>query len=136
MVSARFGTWPNSRIGIDLESGHRIALHCMSALASSENPPVIGSFYEVARLPWENQAIEENAMTKNFDLSDFSVEELTSLIDEATTLRDTRRSSRDRTLTDADGSKGQDVTDPDHGVIPTPTPRDVKDEGPAHGVPK
>ncbi|QND44494.1 hypothetical protein HB780_01485 (plasmid) [Rhizobium lusitanum] len=75
-------------------------------------------------------------MTENFDLSDFSVEELTSLIDEATTLRDTRRSSRDRKSTGADGSKAQDVHNPDHGVIPTPTPRDVKDEGPAHGVPK
>ncbi|QND46099.1 hypothetical protein HB780_10500 (plasmid) [Rhizobium lusitanum] len=75
-------------------------------------------------------------MTKNFDLSVFSVEELTSLINEATTLRDTRRSSHDRKLTGADGSKEQDVHDPDHGVIPTPTPRDVKDEGPAHGVRK
>jgi len=77
-------------------------------------------------------------MTKTFDLSDFSEEELTSLIDEATSrLRDNRRESRDRELpTGADGSKGQDVRDPEHGVIPTPTPHEVKDEGPPHGVPE
>jgi hypothetical protein len=74
-------------------------------------------------------------MAKDFDLSNFSDEELSSLIDEATSLRDARREDRDRTLS-ADGSKGQDVNDPDHGVIPTPTPRDVRDEGPAHGVPE
>ena len=76
-------------------------------------------------------------MTKTFDLSDFSEEELTSIIEEARNLRDVRRETRDRELPKGkDGSKGQDVTDPEHGVIPTPTPRDVKDEGPAHGVPK
>ena len=76
-------------------------------------------------------------MSRTFDLSDFSEEELTALIDEATRLRDARRESRDRELPmGTDGSKGQDVRDPDHGVIPTPTPRDVKEEGPAHGVPE
>ncbi|NTG48268.1 hypothetical protein G6M04_12820 [Agrobacterium rhizogenes] len=76
-------------------------------------------------------------MTKTFDLSDLSEEELTSLIEEAGSLRDARRKTRDRELsTGADGSKGQNVTDPQHGVIPTPTPREVKDDGPAHGVPK
>jgi len=74
-------------------------------------------------------------MSRTFDLSNFSDEELASFIEEATTLRDTRRESRDRELrTGADGSKGQDVRDPDHGAIPTPTPRDVKEEGPAHGA--
>lgn len=74
-------------------------------------------------------------MTKTFDLSDFSEDELTDLIDEATRLQQARRQSSDRELpTGAAGSKGQDVGGPDHGVIPTPTPRDVKDEGPAHGV--
>ncbi len=76
-------------------------------------------------------------MSKTFDLSDFSEEELTALIDEASRLRDALRESRDRELaTGADGSKGQDVRDPDHGAIPTPTPREVKEEGPAHGVPE
>lgn len=76
-------------------------------------------------------------MTKTFDLSNFSEEELTSLIDEAKSVRDARRETRKGELsTGPDGSKGQDVTDPEHGVIPTPTPRDVKEEGPAHGVPK
>ncbi|MDK4742680.1 hypothetical protein PH547_27705 [Rhizobium sp. CNPSo 3464] len=75
-------------------------------------------------------------MTKTFDLSELSEEELTALIEEATTLRDIRRESRDRELaTGADGSRGQDVKDPDHGAITTPTPRDVKEEGPAHGAP-
>jgi hypothetical protein len=76
-------------------------------------------------------------MTKTFDLSDFSEDELTALIEEATRLRHVRRESRDRELpTTADGSKGQDVTDPDHGAITAPTPREVKDKGPAHGVPE
>ncbi|MFS8057452.1 hypothetical protein QD357_32380 [Rhizobium sp. BR 317] len=75
-------------------------------------------------------------MSRTIDLSDFSDEELTSLIEEATTLRRTRRESRDRELASgADGSKGQDVRDPDHGAITTPTPRDVKEEGSAHGAP-
>lgn len=76
-------------------------------------------------------------MTKTFDLSTLSDEELSSLIDEATTLRDTRRASREgERPVGSDGSIGQDVKDPDHGVIPTPTPREVKDEGQVHGVPK
>ncbi|CAN7585534.1 hypothetical protein LJR255_004244 [Pararhizobium sp. LjRoot255] len=76
-------------------------------------------------------------MTKAYDLSDFSEEELTSLIDEATSrLRHIRRQSRDpERSTSVDGSKGQDVADPEHGVIPTPTPHEVKDEGSARGVP-
>ncbi|MEK1928565.1 MAG: hypothetical protein AAAC47_02040 [Pararhizobium sp.] len=74
-------------------------------------------------------------MTKTFDLSDFSEHELAALIDEATRLQQARHQSSNRELpTGADGSKGQDVGDPDHGVIPTPTPREVKDEGSAHGV--
>ncbi|TCU41265.1 hypothetical protein [Rhizobium azibense] len=76
-------------------------------------------------------------MTKTFELSNLSDEELTSLIDEATTLRDTRRASRQGEREEgSDGSVGQDVRAPGHGVIPTPTPREVKDEGQAHGVPK
>lgn len=74
-------------------------------------------------------------MAKTFDLTDLSEGELTALIDEATSLRQKQRDSRERELpTSADGSKGQDVHDPDHGVITAPTPRAVKEEGPAHGV--
>ncbi|MCV9997804.1 hypothetical protein OE766_06065 [Pararhizobium sp. YC-54] len=74
-------------------------------------------------------------MATTFDLSDMSEQELTALIDEATSLRQTLRDSREHErATAADGSKGQDVHDPDHGVITTPTPREVKEEGPAHGV--
>lgn len=74
-------------------------------------------------------------MAKTFDLSDFSEEELSQLIDEATSLRHTLSRSRERELpVAADGTQGQDVHDPDHGVIPVPTPREVKEEGPAHGA--
>ncbi|MDO9416181.1 hypothetical protein [Pararhizobium sp.] len=74
-------------------------------------------------------------MAKTFDLSDLSENELTALIDEATSLRETQRSSRSREEPRAaDGSKGQDVHDSDHGVITAPTPREVREEGPAHGV--
>jgi len=76
-------------------------------------------------------------MAKTFDLSDYSEDELTSLIDEATMLRQTQRESRKRELpTASDGSKGQDVHNPDHGVIAAPTPRAVEEEGPAHGAPE
>lgn len=74
-------------------------------------------------------------MAKTFDLSDLSEDELTHVIDEATSLRHTLRQSRERELpVAADGSRGQDVRDPNHGVIPVPTPREVKEEGPAHGA--
>ncbi len=76
-------------------------------------------------------------MAKTFDLSDYSEDELTHLIDEATSLRQTQRDSRERELpTASDGSKGQDVQDPGHGVITAPTPRAVEEEGPAHGGPE
>lgn len=76
-------------------------------------------------------------MAPTFDLSSLSEDELTHIIEEATSLRNTLAESRQRELTrGADGSMGQDVRDPDHGVIPVPTPREVKEEGPAHGVPK
>jgi hypothetical protein len=76
-------------------------------------------------------------MATTFDLSDLSEGELTALIDEAVSLRETLRTSRERERTTAvDGSKGQDVNDPNHGVITAPTPRQVKEEGPAHGATK
>lgn len=75
-------------------------------------------------------------MTPTFDLTSLSEDELTHFIDEATSLRNTLAESRERELTKGtDGSMGQDVRDPNHGVIPAPTPREVKEEGPAHGVP-
>lgn len=74
-------------------------------------------------------------MPNTFDLTDYSEGELTSLIDEATRLREELRNSREQeNTTAADGSKGQDVRNPDHGVITAPTPKDVKEEGPAHGA--
>jgi hypothetical protein len=74
-------------------------------------------------------------MDTPFNLSDLSEDELTALIDEATSIRLTLRNSRERELpTGADGSQGQDVRDPNHGVIPVPTPREVKEAGTAHGA--
>ncbi|WP_276118828.1 hypothetical protein [Pararhizobium qamdonense] len=76
-------------------------------------------------------------MATTFDISDLSEQELTTLIDEATRLRQTRRDSRElERPTAVDGSKGQDVQDPDHGAITAPTPRSVKEEAPAHGATK
>ena len=40
-------------------------------------------------------------MAKTFDLTDFSEDELTDLIDEATSLRQSRRSDRERELAPA-----------------------------------
>jgi hypothetical protein len=79
----------------------------------------------------------EIIMGKTFDISNFSEAQLTALIDEAQTQLLKRRKNRDREAPIRPaGSKGQDVTNPDHGVVPVPTPRDVKEEGSAHGVPK
>lgn len=74
-------------------------------------------------------------MSRNFDLSGCSEKELASLIDEAQAMRQKLRDSREREgAAAADGSKGQDVHDPEHGAITAPTPREVKDEGRRHGT--
>lgn len=76
-------------------------------------------------------------MATTFDISDLSEQELTTLIDEATRRRQTLQDSRQQERpAAADGSKGQDVKDPDHGAITAPTPRSVKEEAPAHGATK
>lgn len=69
------------------------------------------------------------------DLSDFSEDELSDLISDATHRRDALRESREReTVTGRYGTSGQDVRDPGHGTIPVPTPNEVKEVGPTHGV--
>lgn len=69
------------------------------------------------------------------DLSDFSEDELQDVIDDATHRRDELRESREREARIGPyGSKGQDVRDPAHGVIPVPTPNEVEAVGPAHGA--
>lgn len=74
-------------------------------------------------------------MNPPFNLSELSEDELTDLIDEATRLRDTLRESREREAGIGPyGSKGQHVRDPDHGAIAAPTPNEVEEVGPAHGV--
>lgn len=74
-------------------------------------------------------------MSPSFDLSDFSEDELSDIIDDATHRRDELRESREREARPGRyGSIGQDVHNPDHGTIPVPTPNEVEDVGPAHGV--
>lgn len=69
------------------------------------------------------------------DLSDLSEDELSDLIDEASQRRDELRESREREAgIGRYGSIGQDVRDPDHGTIPVPTPNEVEEVGPEHGV--
>jgi hypothetical protein len=70
-------------------------------------------------------------MTSPFDLSALSETELTDLIEAANMERNRRRveSARER-MPDENGSMGQDVNDPNHGAITTPTPHAVRDHAP------
>ena len=70
-------------------------------------------------------------MTSPFDLSALSETELTDLIEAANMERNRRRveSARER-MPDENGSMGQDVNDPTHGAITTPTPHAVRDHAP------
>jgi hypothetical protein len=70
-------------------------------------------------------------MTSPFDLSALSESELTDLIEAANMERNKRRveSARER-APDENGSMGQDVNDPGHGAITTPTPHAVRDHAP------
>ncbi len=67
-------------------------------------------------------------MASPFDLSALSETELTDLIEAANMERNRRRveSARER-MPDENGSMGQDVNDPNHGAITTPTPHAVRD---------
>lgn len=74
-------------------------------------------------------------MSPAINLTDFSEDELTDLIKQAGDRRDELRESREREAgIGRYGSKGQDVRDPDHGAITAPTPNEVKEDAPAHGV--
>ncbi len=70
-------------------------------------------------------------MASPFDLSALSETELTDLIEAANMERNRRRveSARER-MPDENGSMGQDVNDPNHGAITTPTPHAVRDHAP------
>jgi hypothetical protein len=69
------------------------------------------------------------------DLTVLSEDELNDLISEASERRNALRESREReSRVGLYGSSGQDVHDPKHGVIPVPTPNEVKAVGPLHGV--
>lgn len=73
--------------------------------------------------------------TRGIEISDLSEDELSDLIDEATRRRDGLRESRVREAAiGPTGSIGQNVRDPDHGTIPVPTPNEVKEDGPLHGL--
>ncbi len=63
-------------------------------------------------------------MARTFDLSGLSEDELTDLIDEATSIRAIQQADRRReTARSGPERQRQDVNDPNHGTIPTPTPR-------------
>lgn len=66
---------------------------------------------------------------QNFDLSAMSANELDRLITDATRERGGRHAPEENTA-GAGGVRGQDVNDPDHGAITTPTPHAVRDEAP------
>ncbi|MDZ7871803.1 MAG: hypothetical protein U5N27_00605 [Rhizobium sp.] len=66
---------------------------------------------------------------QDFDLSAMTKDELDRLIADATRERETR-SNPDERKVDADGVRGQDVNDPNHGAITTPAPHQVRDQGP------
>lgn len=69
------------------------------------------------------------------DLSDFSENELNDLIAAAIDRRAELRANREREESvGLYGTTGQDVHNPEHGVIPVPTPNEVEDVGPEHGV--
>ncbi|MBX9459106.1 MAG: hypothetical protein KL863_25425 [Rhizobium sp.] len=69
------------------------------------------------------------------DITDFSEDELSDLIADATRRRDELRESRENeSRTGPSGSAGQDVLAPQHGVITAPTPNSVEEDAPKHGV--
>ncbi len=74
-------------------------------------------------------------MASPFDLSGMSETELTDLIEAANMERNRRRveSARER-MPDENGSMGQDVDDPNHGAITTPTPHAVRDHAAEHST--
>ncbi|MBC2775378.1 hypothetical protein H6M51_21175 [Rhizobium sp. AQ_MP] len=66
---------------------------------------------------------------QDFDLSAMTEDELDRLIANATAERRTRANPDERSAA-ADGVRGQDVNDPDHGAITTPAPHQVREHGP------
>lgn len=66
---------------------------------------------------------------QDFDLSAMTADELDRLIADATAERRTRETPEERSA-DADGVRGQDVNDPNHGAITTPAPHQVRDREP------
>lgn len=66
---------------------------------------------------------------QDFDLSAMTEDELDRLIADAKRERSTRSDPSERAA-DADGVRGQDVNDPNHGAITTPAPHQVREHGP------
>lgn len=67
---------------------------------------------------------------QEFDLTAMTEDELDRLIADASRERRTRGRKPDERAADADGVRGQDVNDPNHGAITTPAPQQVREHGP------
>ncbi|MDH4412910.1 MAG: hypothetical protein QE484_06355 [Rhizobium sp.] len=65
---------------------------------------------------------------QDFDLSAMTKDALDQLIADATRERGTRSAPDERAL-GADGLRGQDVNDPNHGAITTPAPHQLREHG-------
>lgn len=70
-------------------------------------------------------------MAPDIDFADYTDSDLSTLITRATAEQQARKLAADRErTTDEDGVRGQDVNDPGHGAITTPTPHAVREEAP------
>jgi hypothetical protein len=67
---------------------------------------------------------------QDFDLSAMTGDELDRLITDARRERETRGGLAEGAPVH-NGTRGQDVNDPNHGVITTPAPHQVRERGPA-----
>ncbi len=67
---------------------------------------------------------------QGFDLSAMTEDELDQLIAAATRERGTRSAARHEGVLTEGGVRGQDVNDPNHGAITTPTPHHVREHAP------
>lgn len=68
-------------------------------------------------------------MAPDIDFADYTDSDLATLLTRATAEQQTRKLAADRErAADENGVRGQDVNDPGHGAITTPTPHAVRDE--------
>lgn len=70
-------------------------------------------------------------MAPDIDFADYTDSDLATLITRATAERQFRALASERERSgETEGVRGQDVADPGHGVITTPTPHAVRDGAP------